>query len=219
MTQKKKALNIILLIILIPLALAWLYPIFMILMNSLKVESAITTSSAFELVNGSNFGGSINYLKAINSFGFMTSLFYSFFITVTSVVAIVILCSMCAWYISRVHSKFSSFLYYLFVFSMVVPFQMVMFTLSQTADMLKLNNPFNLWVSRISCIHVCRLREIDPSRDRRSRDDRWMYSTSNILQSRASDLKTDDGFGRDPRGDVGMERLLAANPRARYHKI
>lgn len=146
MTQKKKALNIILLIILIPLALAWLYPIFMILMNSLKVESAITTSSAFELVNGSNFGGSINYLKAINSFGFMTSLFYSFFITVTSVVAIVILCSMCAWYISRVHSKFSSFLYYLFVFSMVVPFQMVMFTLSQTADMLKLNNPFNLWV-------------------------------------------------------------------------
>lgn len=146
MTQKKKAINIILLVILIPLSIAWLYPIFMILNNSLKMETAITTSSAFELVNGGTFGGTANYLQAINSFGFMTSLFYSFFITITSVVAIIILCSMCAWYITRVKSKISSFLYYLFVFSMVVPFQMVMFTLSQTADTLKLNTPYNLWI-------------------------------------------------------------------------
>lgn len=146
MTQKKKAINIILLVIMIPLSIAWLYPIFMILNNSLKMETAITTSSAFELVNGGTFGGTANYLQAINSFGFMTSLFYSFFITITSVVAIIILCSMCAWYITRVKSKISSFLYYLFVFSMVVPFQMVMFTLSQTADTLKLNTPYNLWI-------------------------------------------------------------------------
>ena len=144
MTKKKKVINVILLVILIPLALAWIYPIFMILNNSLKLESAITTSSAFDLVNASTLGGLENYVKAINSFGFLASLGYSVLITITSVAAIIILCSMCAWYITRVHTKFSNFLYYLFVFSMVVPFQMVMFTLSQTADMLKLNNPFNL---------------------------------------------------------------------------
>lgn len=146
MTKKKKTLTVILFIILIPLAIAWVYPIFMILNNSLKVEGAITTSSAFDLVNSASLGGLVNYMKAINSFGFLASLGYSVLITVTSVAAIIIFCSMCAWYITRVQTKFSNFLYYLFVFSMVVPFQMVMFTLSQTADTLKLNNPFNLWI-------------------------------------------------------------------------
>ncbi|HAM31581.1 MAG TPA: carbohydrate ABC transporter permease [Erysipelotrichaceae bacterium] len=146
MTKKKKTLTVILFIILIPLAIAWVYPIFMILNNSLKVEGAITTSSAFDLVNSASFGGLVNYMKAINSFGFLASLGYSVLITITSVAAIIIFCSMCAWYITRVQTKFSNFLYYLFVFSMVVPFQMVMFTLSQTADTLKLNNPFNLWI-------------------------------------------------------------------------
>lgn len=146
MTKKKKTLTVILFIILIPLAIAWVYPIFMILNNSLKVEGAITTSSAFDLVNSALFGGLVNYMKAINSFGFLASLGYSVLITITSVAAIIIFCSMCAWYITRVQTKFSNFLYYLFVFSMVVPFQMVMFTLSQTADTLKLNNPFNLWI-------------------------------------------------------------------------
>lgn len=146
MTKKKKTLTVILFIILIPLAIAWVYPIFMILNNSLKVEGAITTSSAFDLVNSASFGDLVNYMKAINSFGFLASLGYSVLITITSVAAIIIFCSMCAWYITRVQTKFSNFLYYLFVFSMVVPFQMVMFTLSQTADTLKLNNPFNLWI-------------------------------------------------------------------------
>ncbi len=146
MTKKKKTLTVILFIILIPLAIAWVYPIFMILNNSLKVEGAITTSSACDLVNSASFGGLVNYMKAINSFGFLASLGYSVLITITSVAAIIIFCSMCAWYITRVQTKFSNFLYYLFVFSMVVPFQMVMFTLSQTADTLKLNNPFNLWI-------------------------------------------------------------------------
>lgn len=146
MKKKKGEGNIVLTIILAICSVAWMYPIFMILMNSLKAERAITTAGAFELPTGETFAGIANYANAINSQGFMASLWYSFFITVTSVIAIVVCCSMCAWYISRVQGKISNALYYLFVFSMVVPFQMVMFTLSQTADMLKLNNPYNLWV-------------------------------------------------------------------------
>ena len=64
----------------------------------------------------------------------------------TSLIAILICCSMCAYFITRIRSKVSSVLYYLFVFSMVVPFQMVMFTLAQTADTLKLNTPYNIFV-------------------------------------------------------------------------
>lgn len=144
--RKNKVGQIVFLCIMIPLALAWVYPIFMILMNSLKLESAITTGTAFTLPSAETFAGFANYANAIESKGFMVSLGYSLLITLTSVAAIILFCSMCAWYITRVHTKFNSFLYYLFVFSMVVPFQMVMFTLSQTADMLKLNTPYNIWI-------------------------------------------------------------------------
>ena len=85
-------------------------------------------------------------MNAIESKGFLQSLGYSLLITITSVAAILICCSMCAWFITRVKSRISQALYFLFVFSMVVPFQMVMFTLSQTADALKLNTPYNIWV-------------------------------------------------------------------------
>ena len=116
----------------------------MILMNSLKKESAISTGTAFKFPTADAFAGLSNYVDAIASKGFLSSLGYSTFITVTSVVAILVCCSMCAWYITRVDSVISKILYYLFVFSMVVPFQM--FTLSQTADTLKLNTPWNIWV-------------------------------------------------------------------------
>ncbi len=133
-------------VILAILAVVWMYPIFMILMNSLKQEDAITTSGMFDLPSAETWGGLSNYVSAIASQGFLSSLFYSAFITVTSVAAILICCSMCAWYITRVHNKFSNAVYYLFVFSMVVPFQMVMFTLSSLADSLGLNTPYNIWV-------------------------------------------------------------------------
>lgn len=144
--KSKKSKQILFLVVMIPLCLLWVYPIFMILMNTFKIESAITTSSVFDLPTAETFGGLVNYVNAINSQGFLVSFFYSLFITVTSVAAILILCSMCAWYITRVHSKITSALYYLFVFSMVVPFQMVMFTLSSTADSLSLNTPYVIWV-------------------------------------------------------------------------
>ena len=128
------------------LALLYVYPIVMILFNSVKRETAITTSGAFTLPTADTFAGLANYANAIASKGFLQSLGYSLLITITSVAAILICCSMCAWYITRVKGKLSKILYYLFVFSMVVPFQMVMFTLSQTADRLKLNTPWNIWV-------------------------------------------------------------------------
>ena len=146
MKKKKSIANTIWIVILTIAALAWIYPIIMILMNSLKKESAISTVTAFKLPTADAFAGIANYVDAVASKGFLSSLGYSTFITITSVVAILVCCSMCAWYITRVNSPISKILYYLFVFSMVVPFQMVMFTLSQTADTLHLNMPWNIWV-------------------------------------------------------------------------
>lgn len=146
MKEKQKVSQILLFILMVILVIMWIYPVFMILINSLKVESAITTSSVFNFPGPGQYAGVANYINAINAQGFLVSLGYSALITVTSVFAIILCCSMCAWYITRVKSKVNTFLYYLFVFSMVVPFQMVMFTLSQTADMLKLNTPYNIWV-------------------------------------------------------------------------
>ena len=146
MNTKKKVGNTILVVILTILSLLWIYPVFMILINSLKKESAISTGSVFKLPTAETFAGLENYINAIESKGFLNSLGYSLFITITSVAAILLFCSMCARYITRVKGILSKVLYFLFVFSMVVPFQMVMFTLSQTADKLHLNTPWNIWV-------------------------------------------------------------------------
>ena len=118
----------------------------MILFNSLKKETAISTSTAFTLPTADTFAGISNYVSSLTSQGFLKSLGYSALITVTSVAAILLCCSMCAWCITRLNGVFSKIIYYMCVLSMVVPFQMVMFTLSQTADKLKLNTPFNIWV-------------------------------------------------------------------------
>ena len=133
-------------IVMTVISVLYMYPIFMVLINSLKVESAISTSTAFELPTAETFTGLENYENAIGTQGFLMSLFYTTFITVTSVLAILIFCSMFAWYITRVHTKVTKALYMLCAFSMVVPFQMVRFTLSSMADTLKLNPPWVLWV-------------------------------------------------------------------------
>lgn len=146
MTKNRKIVDWILIAILSFISVLYVYPVMMILFNSFKSERAISTNTAFTLPTAETFAGLENYSKAINANGFLYSLGYSLVITITSVAAILIFCSMCAWYITRVKTKFAKALYYLCVFSMVVPFQMVMFTLSQTADMLKLNTPFNIWV-------------------------------------------------------------------------
>ena len=134
----------VLTVVLAILSLAWVYPVVMILLNSLKKETAISTGTAFELPTAETFGGLDNYVEAIMSQGFLSAFWYTLVITVTSVVLILICCSMCAWFITRVKTWYSKALYYLFVFSMVVPFQMVMFTLSSTANRLNLDTPYTI---------------------------------------------------------------------------
>ena len=147
MKKKQSLSNTLLSIFLAILSITWLYPVFMILFNSLKQEQAISTNTAFQLPAAETFAGLQNYANAVGSKGFVTAFFTSLLITVTSVVAILVFCSMCAWYITRVENFFTKLVYFLFVFSMVVPFQMLMFTLAATSDQLKLNTPWNIWVS------------------------------------------------------------------------
>ena len=144
MADKKK--SIIPTIILSIISIIWIYPIVMILFNSLKVESAITTSGVFQFPTSETWNGIQNFIASVTQMDFLKSFWYSLVISVMSVVLILLCCSMCAWYIVRVNGLLSKVLYYLCVFSMVVPFQMVMFTLSQTADTLHLNMPWNIWV-------------------------------------------------------------------------
>ena len=146
MKKGKKISDIIWIVILSICSVAWMYPIFMILINSFKEETAITTSSVFQIPTGAEFVGFDHYINALGAKGFLQSLGYSLLITITSVAAILLFCSMCAWYITRVQTIFTKALYFMFAFSMVVPFQMVMFTLSQTADRLQFNKPWNIWV-------------------------------------------------------------------------
>lgn len=145
MTQKiRKGLDIFWTILLSVLCVLYIYPIAMILFNSFKIETAISTNTVFSLPTAETFAGLDNYVNAVLSQGFLQSLGYSTLISVSSVILILLCCSMCAWYITRVNNAISKVMYYMCVFSMVVPFQMVMFTLSQTADRLKLNTPFNI---------------------------------------------------------------------------
>ncbi len=146
MKKKNRIFDGLLTVVLAILSFVWIYPIVMILLNSLKQESAISTNTAFELPAAETFAGLANYVDAIQSKGFVDAFLTSLLITVTSVGAILLFCSMCAWYITRVENTFTKALYYMFVFSMVVPFQMLMFTLASTSDMLNLNKPWNIWV-------------------------------------------------------------------------
>lgn len=128
------------------LCLVWVYPVVMILLNALKVETAITTGGAFQLPTLETFAGLDNFVNAIQAKGFLAAFATSLVITITSVVLILVCCSMCAWFITRVNNRLSKLCYFLFVFSMVVPFQMLMFTLAATADRLKLNTPWNICI-------------------------------------------------------------------------
>ena len=125
------------------LCVIWIIPIFEVLINSFK-SNAWVNLDAFALPNAESFVGFANYIKGMTfgDYPFLKSVFYSTFITVVSVVLILLCCSMSAWYIARVDSKFARIFYYLCLFSMIVPFQMVMFTLTFTADRLKLSSPW-----------------------------------------------------------------------------
>lgn len=142
----RRVVNVLLTVLLAALCVVWLYPVLLILINSLKDELAISTATVFELPTQATFAGLHNYAYGITQLNFLQSFGYSATITITSVVLILLCCSMCGWYITRVSAMISKAMYLLCVFSMVVPFQMVMFTLSKTADTLRLNTPFNICV-------------------------------------------------------------------------
>lgn len=146
MKSKTSFGHAILFAVLFILSLAWVYPVFMILCNSFKLDKFISTDSVFTLPTKESYAGMYNYVEALTSQGFAKAFGYSVLITVTSVVLILICTSMCAWYITRVNSLLSKVCYGMFVFSMVVPFQMLMFTLSSTADRLKLSRPGNICI-------------------------------------------------------------------------
>lgn len=125
------------------LSIAWVFPIVLVLINSFKKKVYISRKP-FEVPTGKMFVKWDNYINGMEKIHFFDAFKNSLFITILSVAAIILCTSMCAWYISRVKSKFSSGMYYLCLFSMIVPFQMVMFTLSKLANMLHLSSPVGI---------------------------------------------------------------------------
>ena len=143
--MKKKTTSTIITVIMSIVTLIYIAPIFIVLMNSFK-ENAYVRTETFALPNAENFVGLANYLKGFTfgNYPFLKSVGYSAVITILSTALILVCTSMAAWYIVRVNSTICKIIYYMFVFSMVVPFQMVMFTLAKTADTLSLNTPFTI---------------------------------------------------------------------------
>ena len=127
------------------ISVIYLMPVLLVLINSLKANAFVNTET-FKLPTAESFVGLKNYVKGMTfgNFAFYKVVFYSFFITITSTALILLCTSMAAWYISRVGSLVSKIVYYLCVFSMVVPFQMVMFTLSKLANTVQLNTPWTI---------------------------------------------------------------------------
>lgn len=127
------------------ISIAYVYPIFLVLINSFK-KKAYISRDPFSIPQGKIFVELDNYVKGIQKTGFVQAFGLSLFITICSVAVIILCTSMCAWYICRVKNAATNTIYYLCLFSMIVPFQMVMFTLSKIANILHLNNPVGIIV-------------------------------------------------------------------------
>lgn len=129
----------------IALCLVWVIPVIEVLINSFKSNNYVNLEP-FALPTEESFVGLANYIKGVNfgNYPFIKALGFSLFITIVSVALILLFCSMTAWYIVRTKSTIANIFYYLCLFSMIVPFQMVMFTLAKTADTLKLNRPWTI---------------------------------------------------------------------------
>ena len=139
--RRKMVLTVVFAVI----CIIYVLPILIVLINSFKSNAAVNTET-FALPNEDTFMGLQNYIKGMTfgSYPFIKAVFYSLFITIVSSALILLCTSMAAWYVARVGSLFSKIVYYLCVFSMVVPFQMVMFTLSRTANKLQLDTPWTI---------------------------------------------------------------------------
>lgn len=143
--MKKQSEHRFLTILFSLIVVIYIMPVLVVLMNSFKANTYVKTDT-FKWPSGEMSVGFANYIKGMTfgDYPFLKSVGFSLFITVFSTLLILLCTSMAAWYIARVNSVFCNVCYYLFVFSMVVPFQMVMFTLAKTADTLKLNTPYSI---------------------------------------------------------------------------
>ena len=146
MIKKRRSFgSTILTFVFVLICATWLIPIVVVLFNSFKDNSAINMET-FAFPNKESFVGFANYIKGMTfgNYPFYKSVLFSLIITVLSTFLILLCTSMSAWYISRVGSRVAKIIYFLCVFSMIVPFQMVMFTLTTTADRLRLNTPWTI---------------------------------------------------------------------------
>lgn len=143
--KQEKIKNTVLFIILLVVAIIFIAPVVIVFMNSFKTNTGMGVS-LFSIPTGKYFAGINNYIVGLTfgNYPFLEAFLNSVIITVTSTVLILLCTSMSAWYIARVGSKFTKIIYNLCIFSMVVPFQMVMYTLSKTADIFNFNTPFSI---------------------------------------------------------------------------
>ena len=142
---EKKSVNIVLFIILLIIACFIIMPIVVVFLNSFKSKLFISTAP-FKLPDAETFVGFSNYTRGLTSIGFFTAFKWSLWITLASVLCILLTTSMLGWYITRVKSWFTTLIYFALTFSMIVPFQMVMFTMSKFANMIHLDNPVGIIV-------------------------------------------------------------------------
>lgn len=128
------------------LSLLWIYPIVLVLFNSFKKKQYISGSATFQLPDAENWTGIDNYTRGVQQTNLIASFGWTVFITVGAVALILVCTSMCAWWIVRVNNLFARIIYMLFLFNMIVPFQMVMYPLSKLANMMGLDTPWGLWI-------------------------------------------------------------------------
>jgi len=143
--KRERRAKIALTISFVIIAVVYVLPILIVLVNSFKTNAAVNTET-FSLPNAQSFNGLDNYIKGMTfgNYPFWKSVVFSVLITVLSTALILLCTSMAAWYVARVGTLFSKIVFYLCVFSMIVPFQMVMFTLARTSDSLQLNTPWTI---------------------------------------------------------------------------
>ena len=134
MAKRNSMSKTILTVVFSVISVVYVIPVFMVLLNSFKINTFVKTAT-FAWPSGEMFAGWANFIKGMTfgNYPFLKSVAYSTLITVASVGLILLCCAMTAWYIVRVNNKFTKTIYYLFVFSMIVPFQMVMYTMTYFA--------------------------------------------------------------------------------------
>ena len=205
------------------ISVLYLMPVFLVLINSLKANAFVNTET-FKLPTAESFVGLKNYVKGMTfgNFAFYKVVFYSFFITITSTALILVCTSMAAWYISRVGSLVSKIVYYLCVFSMVVPFQMVMYTLARTADQMHLNTPWTIPVIYLGFgagLAVFMFTGFVKSLPLEIEEAAAIDGCGHLLPGGAAHAEAHHDL-RGRAGDhVGLERLSAAQPGAGHQPV